>query len=121
MLKLTDKKLKDIIKKLLGRFHNEFAMKPVIGLEIEFYIDTKSNIDLIKYALRKAKLNCNLVNETGKNQYEIQLPHSVQILSKLDNCNKIKKAIRSKIAKNNKAFLTEILPIAIGLSFVLLT
>ena len=93
MLKLTDKKLKDIIKKLLGRFHNEFTMKPVIGLEIEFYIDTKSNIDLIKYALRKAKLNCNLVNETGKNQYEIQLPHSVQILSKLDNCNKIKKII----------------------------
>lgn len=93
MIKFIDKKLKDIIKKLLSRFHNEFAMKPVIGIEIEFYVSDEADIALIKHALIKAGLNCNLAKEIGENQYEIQLPHSTQILSKLDDCNKIKKTI----------------------------
>ena len=40
------------------------------------------------------------MNETGKNQYEIQLPPSMQILSKLDSCNKIKKIIM-EISESN--------------------
>ncbi len=93
MLKFTDKQLKEILKNLLHRFHNEFSMKPVIGLEVEFYTSDEKNIELIKQALTKAKSHYNLVNETGENQYEIQLPPSMQILSKLDDCNKIKKII----------------------------
>lgn len=93
MLKFTEKQLKEIIKNLLHRFHNQFSMKPVIGLEIEFYTSDKKNIELIEQALTKAKLHYHLENETGENQYEIQLSPSMQILSKLDDCNKIKKII----------------------------
>lgn len=60
------------IQRLISCFKNEFNLIPVIGMEIEFYLD---DIDL----LERLKSSYDLVEESGVNQYEIRTKPTIDI------------------------------------------
>ncbi len=62
---------------------NEHKLAPSIGAEIEFYLTP--NID---YRKMENALNISLTHEKGNNQFEINLPHSLDILSYPDLISK---------------------------------
>ena len=68
------------IPNLLNIFHHEFAIKPMIGFELEFYTQ---DADFVRKALNQAEIDCEFEAESGKNQYEIQLPPSLQVMGAL--------------------------------------
>jgi glutamine synthetase len=93
MIQYTDKQFKSLIKKFIQIFGEKFAIKPVIGLEIEFYIKNAKDVKLIEQHLLNKNLRYKLTKESGDNQFEIQLAPSTQIIKKIEELNLIKKVI----------------------------
>ncbi len=79
--KLSDKAKKDnILPKLISKIRKELSIIPIIGVEIEFYLQD-DNISNAPLELKKEK---------GKFQYEIDLPPSDDIIDYISRINTAK-------------------------------
>ena len=93
MIKFNNQQFKNCIQKCLQVFNEEYFFRPVIGLELEFYVSNKKNIALLEKDLSNKKIHYTLTKETGDNQYEVQLTPSMQIFKTLSDLAKIKRSI----------------------------
>ena len=58
MIKFSNTQFNNLISKYLQIFSNEYFLHPIIGLEIEFYVQEEKHIKLLQKDLTDKKSNC---------------------------------------------------------------
>lgn len=87
--KLADiEKQYNLLRELEQYFKSKLMLTPCIGLELEFYIHGDLKINLLEQ-----EINCKIQKEKGKNQYEINIPPSQNLLSYSKFVNELRQKI----------------------------
>lgn len=110
LLKLSDRTIKDnILEKLSQQFVGSYNLLPYFGVELEFYLSDNVNILELENVLKTS-----IKLERGRNQYEIILPpsadlinYSRQILEMQNNIKTAAKFLGGKANLEPKPFLDD--------------
>ncbi|MCH9690419.1 MAG: glutamine synthetase [Gammaproteobacteria bacterium] len=81
-----------LIEHYTKAFIENFHIIPVLGCELEFYTKEQSSIEDLKLALSNQGIK--LSKEEGKNQYELQFPHTNQINSLISSIENAKRNLK---------------------------
>jgi len=90
----NDDKLPDIqeqynlLNQLENYFKNDLGLTPVIGAELEFYVQ-----DIQDIALLSQKIGCVIKEEKGQNQHEVDLPPSQHLVDYTKSIVELRKQI----------------------------
>lgn len=90
--------------KIIAFFNKELFLKPVIGSEIEFYLLSIDNPNILIESVRKkasdnSLLLKNFTKEKGKNQFEVNFCHSEDIFLLAESICSVRKIIESEAYK----------------------
>ena len=103
-----------LLERLTNDFYNNLKLSPAIATELEFFFLAKNKnskisdkkisivINEIEDNIRKLNIcSSNITQETGENQYEINLDYSDDILKIADDTVKLREIITTTAKKNN--------------------
>ncbi|WP_410521006.1 glutamine synthetase [Candidatus Tisiphia endosymbiont of Beris chalybata] len=108
--KLSDHLRKyNALEKLMHELQIDYGLIACIGVEIEFYLS--NNVDLCQF---EHLLGMKLIKEKGKNQFEVNLPPTTNIINYIEDINKVRYKItmvanqlQSKVNFRAKPFLDD--------------
>ncbi|MFV0251116.1 MAG: glutamine synthetase [Rickettsia aeschlimannii] len=95
------------LEKIIAQFHQDYNLIPIIGVEIEFYLS--HNIDIAKFEILSRKYLARfkiakIKKEKGNNQFEIDLPPSVNLIQYIKNILEVK-TILKKMAQQLNGYI----------------
>ncbi len=73
------------LERVIDRFIDDYGIAPCIGVEIEFYLTPNVNINHLE-----SILGMRVKQEKGKNQFEVDLPPSINLVSYAKEINMLK-------------------------------
>ncbi|BDU60639.1 glutamine synthetase [Candidatus Rickettsia kotlanii] len=95
------------LERIIAQFHQDYNLIPIIGIEIEFYLS--HNIDIAKFEILSRKYLARfkiakIKKEKGNNQFEIDLPPSVNLIQYIKNILEVK-TILKKMAQQLNGYI----------------
>jgi len=92
----------DVITYYIKKFYSELKIIPVLGSELEFYTKKKSSIEILSKIIANKKIK--VIEEEGKNQFELLMPATLRPFEMIDLINKAKESLKDVALFNAKPF-----------------